>query len=338
MVLGNGTSGSAVCNGQLLLAGHLANVIAGTVTLGGVGNSTGNGDLGTVTFDNGTFDVTSLLMGSSTSAHGSSGTFTGGGDLSHTATLTVSSAGNGSLVLGIAIISGGTGAGTLNINPNGIASVNCSISKNATAGAINTATINLSGGKLNMLSGTIGTPAAPIDTLSLSDGSVLQLSVNAAVTNVVATAVNVGGTTTININSFSNLVTTTQIPLISYTGSSPISGLALGTVPPGYIVGNGGALVDNTANQTIDLIVTPPVLTPPTIKGFALSGTNIVLSGTNNSGPGGTYHVLTATNVTTPVTNWSVLTNGNFDANGNFSSTNPVSTTTPQRFYILRVP
>jgi hypothetical protein len=39
MVLGNGNSGSAVSHGQLLLAGHLANVMAGTMTLGANGGS-----------------------------------------------------------------------------------------------------------------------------------------------------------------------------------------------------------------------------------------------------------------------------------------------------------
>src|SRR5262249_11920412 len=171
-------------------------------------------------------------------AHSSSGTFTLGGDLAHSATLTVSSAGNGSMVLGNASISGGTGAGTLTIDLNGTANVNCSITKNSTVGAINTATITLSGGTLNMISGTIGTPAAPIDTLNLNDGSVLKLSVNAAVTNVATTTVNASGTTTIKINSITGAGRNTQIPLIGYTsGSSPIAGLSLGTVPPGYTVG-----------------------------------------------------------------------------------------------------
>jgi fibronectin-binding autotransporter adhesin len=258
MLLGNATSGSAVCNGQLLLAGHLASVMAGPMTLGGVGGSTGNGNAGTVTFDNGTFDVTSIVMGSSTSAHSSSGTFTVGGDVSHTATLTVSSAGGGSVILGNASITGGIGAGTLNINANGIANINCSITKNTTAGAINTATISLTDGTLNLMSGAIGTLAAPIDTLNLSDNgssdTKIQLNVSVGVTNIVATAVNVlSGTTTLNINSISGVTGTTQIPLISYTGSTPFSGLVLGTVPAGY---TGAALVDS--GTTIDLQITPP--------------------------------------------------------------------------------
>ncbi|HSU53455.1 MAG TPA: autotransporter-associated beta strand repeat-containing protein, partial [Candidatus Dormibacteraeota bacterium] len=339
MTIGNGTSGSAVCNGQLLLAGHLAKVMAGTMTLGGVGGSTGNGDLGTVTFDNGTFDVTSILMGSSTSIHSSSGTFTVGGDLAHTATLTVSSSGTGSLVLGNASISGGTGAGTLTINANGVANVNCSITKNATAGAINTATLNLSGGTLNLLSGSIGTTAAPLDAVNLSDGSIMGVNVTATAPGVSATSISPSGMTTVNINSFAGLPGTTQVPVLKYfNGSSPIAGLQLGTVPAGFVLGNGGAFVDNTANQSIDLVVTPPVYTPPSIQSIAISGGNLVISGTNNSGSGGTYHVLTATNITTPRTNWSVLTNGTFDGSGNFASTNAVTGSTPQRFFMLQVP
>ena len=245
------------------------------MTLGGVNGSTGNGNAGTVTFDNGTFDATSIQMGSSAGAHSSSGTFTVGGDAGNTAVLTVSSAGGGSLMLGNASISGGTGAGTLNINVNGTANVNCSITKNATAGAANTATLGLSDGVLNMLSGTIGTLAAPIDTLNLSDSGTsdtkIQLNVIVGVTNISATTINVGGLTTLNINSIAGVTGTTQIPLISYVGGAspqaglPTSGLVLGTVPAGY---TGASLVDS--GSTIDLVITPPA---PTIWKGAVGST-----------------------------------------------------------------
>jgi hypothetical protein len=62
-----------------------------------------------------------------------------------------------------------------------------------------------------------------------------------------------------------------------------------------------------------------------------MSGTN------NNSGVGGgSYHVLTSTNVALPLTNWSVLSSGTFDPNGNFSVTNPM--TGSKGFFLLRVP
>jgi hypothetical protein len=130
-----------------------------------------------------------------------------------------------------------------------------------------------------------------------------------------------------------------QIPLIWYNnGLSPIASLTLGSVPAGYTIGNGGALVDNTANQTVDLIVTAPVYVQPTINSLVFSGGNLIISGTNNSGSGGTYRVLTSTNITDPFSSWTVLTNGTFDGSGNFSSTNLVNTSTPQRFFRLQVP
>ena len=76
----------------------------------------------------------------------------------------------------------------------------------------------------------------------------------------------------------------------------------------------------------------------PAILHTALGSGNFIMSGTNNSGPGGTYHVLAATDPSLPRTNWLVLTNGSFDGSGNFSFTNPIATTNAQRFYILQVP
>ncbi len=75
----------------------------------------------------------------------------------------------------------------------------------------------------------------------------------------------------------------------------------------------------------------------PTIQHTSLSGGNFIMSGTNNSGPGGTYHVLTSTNLLLARTNWTVLTNGNFDINCKFSFTNAIGTNL-RRYYTLQVP
>jgi len=75
----------------------------------------------------------------------------------------------------------------------------------------------------------------------------------------------------------------------------------------------------------------------PAFEYVTLSGGNIILSGTNNGVSGGTYHVLTATNLLLPPTNWTVLAGGNFDSAGKFSFTNAIETNAWQ-FYSLRVP
>jgi hypothetical protein len=75
----------------------------------------------------------------------------------------------------------------------------------------------------------------------------------------------------------------------------------------------------------------------PTIQHVALSGGKFIMSGANNTGPGGTYHVLTSSNLLLARTNWTVLTNGTFDGSGKFSFTNPIGAN-PRLFYTVRVP
>jgi hypothetical protein len=91
----------------------------------------------------------------------------------------------------------------------------------------------------------------------------------------------------------------------------------------------------STASGSIKVGTAPPP--PPTIKSISINGGNVVIGGTNNAGAGGTYHVLSSTNISIPLTNWGILTNGSFDSSGNFSSTNAVGTNA-QQFYILQVP
>jgi len=75
----------------------------------------------------------------------------------------------------------------------------------------------------------------------------------------------------------------------------------------------------------------------PTIGRITITSGNVIISGEYPPGSGGTYHILTTTNVALPIANWAVLTNGTFDNNGNFASTNDMGTSA-QRYYILQVP
>ncbi len=73
----------------------------------------------------------------------------------------------------------------------------------------------------------------------------------------------------------------------------------------------------------------------PAFTNVVLSGSNIIISGSGGS-PSGTYFVLTATNLLTPLINWGVSSTNYYDSNGNFSVTNPVTVGTPQRFYRIQ--
>ena len=83
-------------------------------------------------------------------------------------------------------------------------------------------------------------------------------------------------------------------------------------------------------NLTILPLLMPAIATP------SISANSVVLSGSGGA-PGGGYHVLSSTDVTTPLTNWVSTGTGVFDGSGNFTFTNSTAGAL-QRFYILQVP
>lgn len=209
--------------------------------------------------------------------------------------------------------------------------------------------------------------------LTLADGQTLQGdgAVNGNLTVGAGAAIAPGGVGSIGTLTVSNSVTlsgTTEIDVnqsastedqlncaggITYGGVLNVGNLA-GTLAAGdtFQVFNAasysGAFTSITPEPGPGLAWDPTALATgalkvvtsavhPKISGITISGGNVILRGTNNTGTPGTYHVLTTTNITVPLANWTVLTNGSFDSNGNFSSTNALGTSARQ-FYILQVP
>ena len=64
---------------------------------------------------------------------------------------------------------------------------------------------------------------------------------------------------------------------------------------------------------------------------------NLIISG-SGGGAGNPYYVLSATNLMTPLANWSRIATNSFDSNGNFIFTNSISTSVRQRFYQIQLP
>ncbi len=75
----------------------------------------------------------------------------------------------------------------------------------------------------------------------------------------------------------------------------------------------------------------------PYINAMELSGTNLIVSGSNGA-PNGNYYLLAATNVAQPLENWTMLATNAFDGSSNFRFTNGVEQSHSQRFYILLLP
>jgi hypothetical protein len=80
-------------------------------------------------------------------------------------------------------------------------------------------------------------------------------------------------------------------------------------------------------------VTTPALLLDP----ISITSAGIILSGSGGVA-NGTYYVLTATNLGTPLSNWTPITTNQFSASGNFAITNPVSSSTPQQLYRLMLP
>jgi hypothetical protein len=293
--------------------------LVGTLILGrGETAATDSGfALGTLTTPAGTLDVSSLQVGVQRAAN--TATQSGIVNVLGSATLVCPS-----VVLAQTVVGGNASlvSGTLNIT-NGTAQVNI------TAGG-GLSIVNVNGGTLT---GAAGSPAAPLSALNLKNAALhLNVDGNATTAPVNAVGVTAAGTT-ITIDSVANVAGPHTIHLLSYSGSSPFAGLTLAPLPSGFT----GSLVNNSGlvDLQINVSATPP---SPTIRNSFVSGGQLVMSGTNNNSGvgGGSYHVLTSTNVALPLTNWSVLSSGTFDPNGNFSVTNPM--TGSKGFFLLRVP
>ncbi len=82
----------------------------------------------------------------------------------------------------------------------------------------------------------------------------------------------------------------------------------------------------------------PATRPPPALVGLQRSGTNVVFNATNGF-IGGTYYVLTSTNLTSPLSQWLPVSSNVLAATGNFTltATNGFASKNSRRFYVLRV-
>ena len=249
------TGASSTPSGTADFTGGTVDALVTTMYIGRTPNASGaHAGTGVLTFEAGIFNVGTLIAGYQAAAVSNNGVGTiyvnGTGILVVNNSLTLASAAGGA--------GAASTAGTLTIG-GGTVQANTIVA--GTNGASSTITLN--SGTL-ILTNTAGTSAAPLSSLSLNGGTLQLMNVNGNgnSTNIVATSVGVGGTTTINIGSILNVIGgTATIPLITYVnGSDPgLGNLVLGSVPYGY---TGGSLYDDTVNYSIDLIITaPPTLT-----------------------------------------------------------------------------
>jgi autotransporter-associated beta strand protein len=223
----NGTGTAAIATGVLDLRGHVANITAGTITMG-VANQTGaGGATGTLSFDAGALTVTTLNMAPKTAAGTGAATATlniGGGSF------TVNTGGSFKLA---SQATAGTAVGTVNLT-GGTLTTNVDI---VDGGGAATTTFTINGGTLNLLNHNLGT-ATLIDTINLQSGgisNILQLNNGAAFNKTTAGVLAIGGT-----NAYTGATTIAA-------GTLLVNGTITSTVTNNGFVGGSGTINGNVS-------------------------------------------------------------------------------------------
>jgi autotransporter-associated beta strand protein len=105
-----------------------------------------------------------------------------------------------------------------------------------------------------------------------------------------------------------------------------------------YVVSASNGFGESTNSTAVSLTTAAnPVVSIPAFTSVSVSGTNIVVQGTNGSS-GAAYVVLTATNLTLPLASWQTNLTGNFSGGGGFSNSISVNPGSQQQFYRVRTP
>ncbi|HLX71430.1 MAG TPA: autotransporter-associated beta strand repeat-containing protein, partial [Verrucomicrobiae bacterium] len=330
-------------NGTNDFTGGRVDALVNTLFVGRASSSaTSSGtSSGTLTFDNGIFNVTTAFIGlqPTNSVKVTTGTINvkTNSALGTFATLLVS----GNLNLGVTTTGGTAATGNLNIDGGTVqaGTILCGGSNSITLGASGI------GGTL-AVNNTLGAPGASLNALNLDGNTVLSLPASNTAPAVVNTLTIDGQAATTNIVNISSLLGTItppmELPVIQYTTLNNTGGtfnMGLGTLPAGY----SGFFTNDTTHSTIGVVITSvPVSGPSTnanITHISVSGTNLLVLGTNNNVPNTNFHyvVLLSTNVATPLSNWTAVATNAFNPDGTFDYTNPIVPGTSRQFIDVKV-
>ena len=215
------------------------------------------------------------------------------------------------------------------------------------------------------------TPAANNSfTILTSAGGLTGTFTNVSANNRVAVNNYPGGSFLVASNATSVILTNFQVLLAQFSanptnGNTPFAvtftDTSLGSITNRTWSFGDGTITNTTAttvahtftsagNYPVAFTVTGPAGTntaslavaassplPPVISGISLSGTNLVVAGSNGVA-GNNYLILTSTNLFLPVSSWTILATNPFGPGGTVNFTNPVTPDAPPTFYRLRLP
>ncbi len=205
---------------------------------------------------------------------------------------------------------------------------------------------NLGGGLQANAGSTVAPGEATIGTLTVSNDVALsggttfmKISKTANTNDIfrVGRGLSYGGTLVVS-NIAGALVGGESYKLFSATAYSGAFTTIIPATPGAGLTWNTNNLI---VNGTISVVGGAPAgpTTNANITSVTLSGTNMLVHGTNNNVPNTNFHylVLTATNLTTALSNWTPVVTNPFNANGTFDYTNPIVPGTQQQFLGVKV-
>jgi hypothetical protein len=254
--------------------------------------------------------------------------------------------GNGSISHSSLIFFGGSDPTATHLDATGRSDQTWTLASGQTLGGIGG--VN---GSLVVSSGAIVSPAGT-NTVQTMDGpvgftnSVGTIAANSSVTLNGTTVIKLGSGTNDVIQAAANITYGGTLNLVNISGSPLAVGNSFQTFNAGTYTGSfasitpttpGDGLAWDTTQLSSGIIKVVAGSSQPVISSTTVSGGNLIFSGTNGT-PNASYSVLTATNLVTPLANWTLLSTGNFDGSGAFSVTNAISSGTAQRFYTIRMP
>jgi fibronectin-binding autotransporter adhesin len=293
-----------------------------------------------------------------------SGTIDVASTLTYNGTIANNGSGVGSLVTsGATLYLAGTNTYTGNTTIGGNLALIGNGSISSSAQIILAGSLDASGrtdGTLTLSPGqTLSGAGNVVGNLTNSPGSTVSPMAGADGVITVFGSVTFQGTNVMNIDKDNgNQDTINSTAKITYGGtlvliiSNTFAPLSVGDAFPLYTAASyGGAFVNiipaspgsglswNTNTLTTDGFLRVAVgpsfpTTNANIASVTLSGTNLLVHGTNNNVPNTSfrYAVLTSTNLALPLGNWTPVVTNLFNPDGTFDYTNPLVPSTPQQF------
>ena len=256
--------------------------------------------------------------------------------------MTLSLAGSGSISQSTNIFFGGTDSTAVHVDVNSRTDKMLTLASGQTLAGVGR--IN---GNLTVSAGAVLSPGGTNTTLGITAGSnaIGTISVTNTIILKGTTCIKLGGPGTNDLIQSGSTITYSGTLNLVNLGAAPLSAGnsfqifsatnfhgSFNTISPA--VPAAGLQWDTTGLNSgkIKVIVVPSA---PVINKVGTSAGNLIFGGTNGT-PGGSYLVLTSTNLCTPIVKWISLATNNYDTNRIFFVTNQIMPGTSQRFFCIQ--